>query len=105
MRHYLERTKRGLGRTKRPGCRRTFKEAVELDEQLEVWVVALWGLAVAALDVVVVEICGAEFYVLACSLSSFFSLSVLRLGILSSRQLAVLRIHCIALDPFVPIVP
>jgi len=67
MRHYLERTKRGLGRTKRPGCRRTGKEAVELDEQLEVWVVALWGLAVAALNVVVVEICGETPIVLASS--------------------------------------
>lgn len=36
--------------------RRTCEETVELDQELEVDIVALWRLAVAALDVVVVEI-------------------------------------------------
>jgi len=61
LRHHLEHTKCGLGHGECPGCRRTGKEAVELDEELEVWVVALWGLAVAALNVMVVEICDEEF--------------------------------------------
>jgi len=78
LRHYLEHTKCGLGHGGCPGCRRTGKEAVELDEELEVWVVALWGLAVAAPDVVVVEICGEEFYVLASSLS--LSLHIIHLA-------------------------
>ena len=38
------------------GVKLTSKESVELDEQLEVWVVTLGGLAVALLQVVAIQI-------------------------------------------------